>query len=240
MHATGELLAQTRSRVLLVGQPSDDVVALHRFIADHHCAVTRCLGATELGRKIGVEAPHLIVVVESLLLDLLDLCRAARGAGSTPVLAVGARDLEEDEILCLEAGATMYLEAGASLRRLRAYMAALLKRDLGPIHPSPEGVLSFGDLRVDVHAQRVFVRDQPIEMTRKQYELLRFLLERPGQAISRQAIIDGVWGSANMEDESRSLEVHIHWLRGKIERDAANPQLIRTVRGVGYCFDPAL
>jgi len=125
-----------------------------------------------------------------------------------------------------------------SPRRMRAYISARLKRELGPVHPSPNAVLSYGELRIDIQAQRVHVRDQAIDLTRKQYELLRFFLEHAGQAMSRQALVDGVWGSANA-DESRSLEVHIHWLREKIERDATNPQLIRTIRGVGYCFDPA-
>jgi DNA-binding response OmpR family regulator len=97
--------------------------------------------------------------------------------------------------------------------------------------------MHFGDVRIDLQRHRVFRGAQEIELSQKEYALLTFLVENAGRAVSRQTLADYVWGPAT-SSESRSLDVHIHWLREKVEADAANPRHIRTVRGIGYRFEP--
>jgi DNA-binding response OmpR family regulator len=235
--AQGEVSVGPQPRVLLAAAADADLFGVPEYLADQGCLVIRCAQTDDVGRQAMVLTPHAAIVAETALLELLDRCRAVRAATQAPLLVLGQRDLESDEVLCLEYGADSFLAPGASPRRVRAYLQALLRRGLNALRMETEQPLRFGDLRVDARRRRVYRGEMEIELSQKEYALLIFLVEHAGQTVTRQALADYVWGSS-MIGESRSLDVHIHWLREKLEADAGNPQHIRTVRGVGYCFEP--
>jgi DNA-binding response OmpR family regulator len=180
--------------------------------------------------------PHVLIVARPALLDLLDLCRAIRRVTAAPLLAMGQGESEEDEVLCLEYGADVYLGPGTSQRRLCAHLDALLRRGLHEMRAEVNAPFQLGDVRVDLQRRRVYRGTQEIDLSQKEHTLLAFLVEHAGRVVSRQALADSVWGLGS-RSESRSLDVHIRWQRKKLEADAANPQHIRTVRGIGYCLD---
>jgi DNA-binding response OmpR family regulator len=226
-----------RGRALLSASPPSALNDIRDRLNAHGCLVLQCASTEEALRTAASLAPHLLVVARPALLDLLDLCRLMRKVSAAPLLVVGQREGEEDEVLCLEYGADAYLGPSTSGRRFRAHVDALLRRGLRETRSADEALVRFGELRLDVTRRRLFRGAHEIELSHKEYALLTFLVENAGRAISRQALADVVWGPA-ASSESRSLDVHIHWLREKIEADAANPQHIRTVRGVGYRFEP--
>jgi DNA-binding response OmpR family regulator len=160
-----------------------------------------------------------------------------RLATAAPLLVLGQQDLETEEVLSLEYGADTYLPPGASERKLRAHLAALLRRVKLDLELEPEEPMQFGSVRIDAARRRVYRGDLEVELSQKEFALLLFLVEHAGRTVSRQDLAAYVWGEAG-SGESRSLDVHIHWLREKLEADAANPRHIRTVRGIGYSFEP--
>lgn len=201
------------------------------------CLLFGAPSAEAAAQIVATHTPHLVVISQPTLLDLLDLCRSLRSISSAPLLVLGQRSGEEDEVLCLEYGADGYLDPNASARRARAHMGALLRRGMVGRRPESDRLLDFGELRLDLRQHRVYRGGREVELSHKEYALLTYLVDHAGRAVPRQALSDYVWGpSAN--GESRSLDVHIHWLREKLEVDAANPHHIRTVRGVGYRFEP--
>lgn len=233
----GEAHGGPPPRALLVASPEADLFGVPGYLADQGCHVVRCARADEVVRHAGAAEPHLALAAEPALLDLLDVCRAVRATTQAPLLVLGQRDLESDEVLCLEYGADGYLAPGSSPRRVRAYLQAHLRRGLRALRAETDQAFRFGDLRVDPRRRRVYRGESELDLSQKEYALLIYLVEHAGQAVTRQVLADYVWGSGTI-GESRSLDVHIHWLREKVEADAGNPQHIRTVRGVGYCFEP--
>jgi DNA-binding response OmpR family regulator len=234
--ASSEWAPQVQPRVLLSVPLEVDLSVLQQFLSSRHCAITRCVRQEELPRRAADLQPHLIVIAGALLLDLLDMCREARRVSQAPILVLGQRDAEEDEVLCLEYGADTYLVPGVSPRRLQAHAAALLHRGLTQVHARADAFLTVGEIRLDVLRQRVWRGRKQVDLSQKEYALLRFLIEHAGRAVTRQTLTDSVWG-AGATNDNRTLDVHIHWLREKLEVDASNPKVIRTVRGVGYCLE---
>jgi DNA-binding response OmpR family regulator len=218
-------------RVLVAAGSGVDLWDVPAYLADQGCLVARSAGDEAASRVITLR-PDLVVAAEQGLLDLLSLCRDLRAATWAPLLVLGQRDVEEDEVLCLEYGADGYLAANASPRRVRAHIQALLRRGHGDPRIEAEASLRFGAIRIDHARHRVYRGDAELDLSQKEYTLLLFLVEHTGQALA-----EFVWGPGAVS-ENRSLDVHIHWLREKLEADASNPRFIRTVRGVGYCFDP--
>jgi DNA-binding response OmpR family regulator len=171
--------------------------------------------------------PRLVVLDIGLPdLDGLEVCKRIRATSQTPVIFLTARDSEVDRILGLELGGDDYLTKPFSPAELVARVKAVLRRTDGA--PPPE-VLQAGDVTVDAGRREVRVGDRVVELTTKEFDLLRFLAERPGLALSRQQILDGVWGYDWFGDP-RTVDVHIAQVRKKVG-DAVE---IRTVRGIGY------
>src|SRR6478672_10650260 len=171
--------------------------------------------------------PRLVVLDVGLPdIDGLEVCRRLRRTSTIPVIFLTARDGEVDRILGLELGADDYMTKPFSPAELVARVKAVLRRVDGG--PAPE-VVQAGDTTIDCGRREVRVRDDPVEFTTKEFDLLRYLAERPGLALSRQQILDGVWGYDWFGD-ARTVDVHIAQVRKKLG-DAAT---ITTVRGVGY------
>jgi DNA-binding response OmpR family regulator len=199
------------------------------------------LTALDVARE---EQPDLIVLDLMLpRLDGFEVCRILRQETSVPILMLTARTGEVDRVVGLEVGADDYLTKPFSMRELLARVKALLRRVrlireemAGAQGQSGTERLVFGDLVIDLDRREVMVRDGPARLKPQEYELLLFFVRHPGMALSRDLLLERVWGW-DYGGGSRTVDVHVRWLREKIEADPANPERIVTVRGVGYCFE---
>jgi len=171
-------------------------------------------------------------------MDGLDALRSFREHANIPVIFVTARRRELDEILGLELGAEDYITKPFEMSILLAHVKAVLRR-AGTDQPTSEktAVISAGDLTLNPLAHTVTMAGQPLELTRREFDLLHTLLQHAGQVLSTQDLLTNVWG-AEYIGEPQVVYVHIRWLREKIEIDPANPDRIVTVHGVGYKLIP--
>lgn len=200
--------------------------------------------ALELAREM---EPDLIILDVMLPgLDGFEICRILRKEMATPVLMLTARDDEIDRVVGLEVGADDYMAKPFSMRELIARVKAMLRRvrlireEVNQAEgedgkPKPE-ILEFGNLRIDMTRREITVDEEVVAFKPKEYELLTFLAQHQGQVLSREFILERVWGWDFIGD-SRTVDVHVRWLREKIEADPANPRRIITVRGAGYRFE---
>ena len=178
-----------------------------------------------------------------VLLDLMlpgmagdEVCRAIRRTSSVPIIMLTARDTEVDKVVGLELGADDYVTKPFSTRELMARVKAVLRRT-SIDGERPSGVLESGRIRLDPERFEVTVRGEMIHLPRKEFELLEILMENQGRVLTRETLIDRVWGSDYFGD-TRTLDVHIKRLRGKCEEDPHEPKHLQTVRGLGYKFVP--
>ncbi len=188
-------------------------------------------GARALDALPGLRPDLVVVDLMMPYLDGLEVCRRLRSAGDrTPILVLTARDQVDDRVAGLDAGADDYLIKPFALAELRARLRALARRaaDLLP----GEEQLRYRDLVLDRASRQAFRGERAIELTRTEYGLLELLLRNAGRVLTRELIVDRVWGY-ELEPASNSLEVFIGYLRRKTEA-AGEPRLIHTVRGVGY------
>lgn len=214
---------------------------------DVHTAIDG-VAALDAARQV---RPDLIVLDIMLpRLDGLEVCRLLRQDMSVPILMLTARDDEIDKVVGLEVGADDYMTKPFSMRELMARVKALLRRErlireeLG----SPDGeagtpgeragreVLEFGDLSIDLGRAEVSRGGEPLSLKPQAYELLVFLARNKGMVLSRDLILERVWGW-DYAGGSRTVDVHIRWLREKVEPDPSQPVRIVTVRGIGYRFE---
>lgn len=180
------------------------------------------------------EAPD--VVVLDIMMPEMDgwaVCRELRRQSGVPILMLTALGEEVDRILGLELGADDYLTKPFSTRELLARIRALLRRVALDRAAPPSRILERGPLRLDLDRREVVRHGEPLTLRHKEFELLALLMAKDGQVATRAEIFDQVWGTDWLGD-TRTLDVHIRWLREKIEEDPSRPQLIQTVRGVGY------
>lgn len=197
-----------------------------------------------------------LVVLDVMLpgLDGLEVCRALRAESTVPILLLSARGEEVDRVLGLELGADDYLTKPFAMRELMARVRAMLRRsrmaaaDPAPQPRAPEhrendqespAVLEVGDLVIDTARRRVTLAGQAVTLKPKEFDLLYHLAKHPGIVHSRDALLRVVWGYDYPMD-TRTIDVHVRWLRQKIEADPSQPRWIETIRGVGYRFVPQL
>jgi two-component system, OmpR family, response regulator RegX3 len=164
----------------------------------------------------------------------LDVCRELRKRGDVPVIMLTARGSEADRVAGLELGADDYVVKPFSAREVTARVRAVLRRAGPGGGPSGEAI-EIGDLRLDPDRRAAILDGAELELSRKEYELLRTLMEQAGRVISRQALIEEVW-DMNWFGSTKTLDVHISGLRKKLGDDAGEPTYIHTVRGVGFRF----
>jgi DNA-binding response OmpR family regulator len=177
-----------------------------------------------------------LVILDLMLPELsgVEVCRILRQESGVPILMLTAKSSEIDKVLGLELGADDYVTKPFSLRELSARIRALLRRTEQAAAEGPATV-GLGDLTVDLAGHRVLRDGIVVPLKPKVFELLAFLLRHPGQVFSREQLLENVWGY-DYAGETRTVDVHVHWLRTAIEPDPAAPTLIQTVRGVGYVF----
>jgi DNA-binding response OmpR family regulator len=179
-----------------------------------------------------------LVVLDIMLprLDGLEVCKRLRAESSVPIIMLTARDDELDKVLGLELGADDYITKPFSIREFRSRVRALLRRAAAPRHdPRQDEVISNNGLVIDLGRRIVEVDGRPVQLTYVEFELLRVLAGNPGRVYTRQMLLEALWGGFEYR-EPRTIDVHVRHLREKLERDPREPELILTVRGVGYRF----
>ncbi len=178
-----------------------------------------------------------LIVLDLMLPKLsgLDLCRILRKESNVPIIMLTAKTDEVDRVVGLELGADDYVTKPFSLRELIARIRAVLRRTEAAAETGEEPVLEAGNITMDVSRRRVTIGDKPIHLPLKQFELLKALMSERGKVLTREHLIETIWGGTSSYDTG-TLDVHIRWLREKIEEDPGKPKYIRTVRGVGYKF----
>jgi two-component system response regulator RegX3 len=179
--------------------------------------------------------------VDLVLLDVMlpgmsgvEVCRELRRSSEVPVIMLTAKDAEIDKVVGLEIGADDYVTKPYSFRELLARVRAVLRRGRGAESPAEDGeVLELGPVRLDVGRHEVHVRGELTPFALKEFEVLELLLRNAGRVLTRGQLIDRVWGSDYVGD-TKTLDVHVKRIRAKIESDPSNPELLVTVRGLGY------
>ncbi|MCX7854968.1 MAG: response regulator transcription factor [Anaerolineae bacterium] len=185
-----------------------------------------------------------LVILDIMLPDIdgFEVCRILRRETTAPILMLTARTDEVDKVVGLEVGADDYVTKPFSMRELLARVKALLRRErmlreeLAAERVEGRERLVFGDLTIDTASRTVYLRGKPVSLKPKEYDLLLFLARHRGIVLSRDLILERVWGW-DFIGGSRTVDVHIRWLREKLEDDPANPTRIVTIRGVGYRFE---
>ena len=179
-----------------------------------------------------------LVLLDLMLPGLsgLEVCRQLRQRSDVPVIMLTAKDAEVDKVVGLEIGADDYVTKPFSARELVARIRAVLRRHGNDGEEPSSAVLQSGPVRMDVDRHVVSVNGDTVSLPLKEFELLEFLLRNTGRVLTRSQLIDRVWGSDYVGD-TKTLDVHVKRLRGKIEPDPANPRHLMTVRGLGYKFE---
>jgi two-component system alkaline phosphatase synthesis response regulator PhoP len=189
-----------------------------------------------------------VVILDVMLpgLDGLEVCRSLRAESNVPILLLSARGEEIDRVVGLEIGADDYLTKPFAMRELLARVRAMLRRANMPAAAAPSqtatpgqrtGRIVVGRLEIDVPSRRVTIDGTPVSLRPKEFDLLHYFARHPGVALSRDALLREVWGY-DFPMDTRTVDVHIRWLRQKLERDPADPRIIETVRGYGYRLEP--
>jgi DNA-binding response OmpR family regulator len=222
------------SRILLV----DDEPALLDTLAYNlrnsgYDVVTAADGAAAL-EQARSSSPDLVILDLMLPeIDGLTVCRSLRAAADTPILVLTARTGELDKIIGLESGADDYMTKPFSLGELQARIRALLRR-AGPRQQGDE--IRSGNLVLNLTSRKAFLGENELNLSPKEFSLLAELMRHQGAVLSRDLLLTRVWGYDYYGD-SRTVDVHVRWLREKIESDSSSPERIVTVRGIGYRFE---
>jgi DNA-binding response OmpR family regulator len=230
-------VAASAPRILLV----DDEQSIQKLLAyplrkEGYDVVSALDGREALDRLR--DASFDLVVLDLMLpkVDGFDVCRQIRSHSTVPIIMLTAKAEEIDKVLGLELGADDYITKPFSVREFRSRVKAVLRRaELVRADEPREEPIEQGDLRIDFEKRLVDVRDEPVRLTYVEFEILAALARSPGRVFSRTMLLERVWGDAAYRDP-RTVDVHIRHLREKLERDPKHPELIFTVRGVGYRF----
>ena len=176
-----------------------------------------------------------LVVLDLMLpsLDGLDVCRRLRSQSTVPIIMLTARDDELDKVVGLELGADDYITKPFSIREFRSRVRALLRRSAIGGDATREELLVLEEVEIDTAKRTVRRNGDPVTLTYVEFELLRAMASSPGRVFTRQALLESLWGNSAYR-EPRTIDVHVRHLREKLEADPREPQLILTVRGVGY------
>jgi two-component system response regulator RegX3 len=194
----------------------------------------------EASEKVGGDG----IPYDLLILDImmpgpsgLDICRDVRSRSAVPIIVLTAKDAEVDKVVGLEVGADDYVTKPFSVRELLGRVRAQLRRrelDRGPLNQAVR--IEAGPVAIDLVRHVAMIEGVPVSLTRSEFQLLRLLVSRPGEVFARRQIMEELW-QTEFDGDERACDVHISNLRQKVERDPQRPELVVTVRGVGYKFD---
>jgi len=184
------------------------------------------------------EAKPDLILLDLMLPELsgIEVCRIIRAESGVPILMLTAKDSELDKVVGLELGADDYVTKPFSLRELIARVRAQFRRtEQQVVTGGQPNLIDIGDVKVDLAGHRLLRDGLTVPLKPKAFELLAFLVRNPGQVFTRDQLLEHVWGY-DYAGETRTVDVHVHWLRSRIEADPANPEFLHTVRGTGYVF----
>lgn len=223
------------AKILVVEDEPSLVDALTYSLADEGHDVASVTDGNDALAAIQRERPDLV------LLDLMlpglagtEVCRQVRATSAVPIIILTAKDGEVDRVVGLELGADDYVTKPFSMRELTARVHAVLRRGSQPAHVEADAApLEVAGVRLDPDRYEVTVNGRPVELPPKEFALLQLLLHNAGRVLTREVLIDRVWG-ADYVGDTKTLDVHIKRLRHRVERDPHHPEVITTVRGVGY------
>src|SRR6187431_1351447 len=179
-----------------------------------------------------------LVLLDLMLPELsgIEVCRIIRAESGVPIVMLTAKDSELDKVVGLELGADDYVTKPFSLRELTARIRALFRRsEQAAVTEQPPANVEIGRVQADLAGHRLLRDGHALPVKPKAFELLAFLIRHPGQVFTRDQLLEHVWGY-DYAGETRTVDVHVHWLRSQLEEDPANPRYVQTVRGVGYVF----
>ena len=201
--------------------------------------VTPAVDGEDAEAKIGDGMPFDLLILDIMMPGRsgLDICRDVRSRSAVPIIILTAKDTEVDKVVGLEVGADDYVTKPFSVRELLGRVRAQLRRrelDRSPLDEATR--IEAGPVSIDLVRHLVTVRGTQVNLTRSEFQLLRMLAARPGEVFSRAQIMEELW-QTEFDGDERACDVHISNLRQKVERDPQHPELVVTVRGVGYKFN---
>jgi two-component system, OmpR family, response regulator RegX3 len=233
-----DAVAAAASRILIADDEPSVRDSVGYALRQEGFDVILAVDGDDAEEKIGGKDPDFDLLILDIMMpgrSGLDLCRDVRGRSPVPIILLTAKDAEVDKVVGLEVGADDYVTKPFSVRELLGRVRAQLRRrELDRTSVTGESAtIEAGAVRIDLVRHLVTVRGKPVNLTRSEFQVLRLLAGRPGQVFSRQEIMEELWQS-EFEGDVRACDVHISNLRQKIERDPQEPELVLTVRGVGY------
>lgn len=223
-------------KVLLVDDEESIVESIEYALSQEGFEVVSAHNGQEALQKVQLEKPNLIVL-DLMLPELsgLEVCRILRRErNETPIIMLTAKGEEIDRVIGLEVGADDYLVKPFSLRELIARIRALLRRSkISETDDTQPQMHQYDDLEMNLTEHKVMVRGKQVELSPKEFKILAMLMSAPNKVFSREELLEQVWG-LDFYGDTKTVDVHIRWLREKIEKDPSNPQYVQTVRGFGY------
>ncbi len=230
----------TTRRILLVEDDESLAETLRYNLIREGYSVTWSADGEDALKQASSKNPDLVILDLMLpKLDGFDVCRRIRKERDVPILILSARDDETDKVVGLELGADDYVTKPFGLKELLARVRAMIRRsEMRQSEPDAPGDTSLvaGDLTVDTESHTVVVGDRQVGLTPKEFDVLVHLMRNRGRVVTRDMLLDRIWGY-EFDGDTRTIDVHIRWLRSKIEVRPDKPSRIITVRGVGYRFE---
>ncbi len=222
---------------LLMIDDDEKLVALMREYLESHGFEVAAAHDGNAGVEAALSTKPALVILDLMLpgIDGLEVCRRVRQSSRVPILMLTARGDETDRVVGLEMGADDYLPKPFSTRELLARIRAILRRSDGEADKETPSIVRAGPLVVDIGSRAVTVRGQPVDLTTAEFDLLHALASSAGRVLSRDQLLQRVHGE-DWAAYDRSVDVHISRIRQKIEQDPRRPELLKTIRGVGYQF----
>lgn len=233
-----------RKKILVIEDEKNIVdILVFNLIREGYDTLEAYDGAT--GLRLALEQDPDLILLDLMLpeMDGFEVCRRLRGEGrATPVIMLTAREEETDKVLGLELGADDYITKPFSMRELLARVKANIRRNemvaaAGAAAPLGGQRIEHGRIVIDVDLMIAYKDDHPLELTQREYELLKFLASQPGKVFSREALMEHVWNYEGYVGDVRAVDVAVRRLREKVEDNPAVPQFIVTRRGLGYYFN---
>jgi two-component system OmpR family response regulator len=229
-------IKMTGNKILVVEDDQNLLATLKYNLLNEGYEVVTAIDGAQALENARTEKPGLIILDIMLpKLSGFEVCRILRKEITVPILMLTAKTEEVDKIVGLEIGADDYMTKPFSMRELIARVRAMLRRtDMAKTQPATvEEYLKIGDLEIDINRHHVLCKGSTLDLTPKEYDLLVFLAKNKGIVFNREQLLEKVWGY-DYTGDTRTVDVHIRWLRQKVETDPAHPKILLTVRGAGY------
>jgi DNA-binding response OmpR family regulator len=229
-------MANGSTRILLVDDEQSIQTLLSYPLRKDGYHVTSAQDGQEALQRFE-EARFDLVILDLMLpkLDGVEVCRELRSRSQVPIIMLTAKGSETDKVAGLEVGADDYITKPFSMREFRSRVKAALRRSRMGGEPDGEETIDHGELKIDFGRRMVTLREEEIKVTYVEFEILGALARSPGRVLSRETLLEHVWGDSEYRDP-RTVDVHIRHLREKLESDPKDPEFLFTVRGVGYRF----